>query len=236
MKCETSIQAEPVVKLFINAANSYGLPSRVRSDHGYENILVAVLMNSIRGLNRGSHITGKSVHNQRIERLWLDVYKEVCISIYNELYLMEDEGLLNIDNVIHRFCVQYVYTLAINRKLTSFQSAWNHHCLRTEHNKTPRQLWIEGVLTNYNTELTAIREIIDTNVSLLERLSESLATLGADSTGPIINSDGVDNISSFTVVLELSEEQEELLTNIVNTEHNSDNEKYKLCLNVLNSN
>lgn len=115
LKCETSIQAEPVVTLFAESVNCYGLSSRVRSDHGYENILVAFLMNTIRGLNRGSHITGKSVHNQRIERLWVDVFKEVCDSVYSEIYALENENLMDVNNLVHRFCVQYVYKKVINR-------------------------------------------------------------------------------------------------------------------------
>lgn len=234
--CETSIQAEPVVKFFVDAINNYGLPSRVRSDHGYENLLVAVLMNTIRGVHRGSHITGKSVHNQRIERLWVDVFKEVCDSIYTDLYSLENQGLLDIENIKHRFCVQFVYKPVINKKLLSFSSAWNIHSLRTENNKTPRQLWLEGILANYNTASTAVRDIFDINVTLYDRLSESLQALGVDLSVPIIDNNNTNlPSSSFTALLDLNNEQKSYLENIVNTAERSNIEKYILCTNFLTS-
>ena len=55
-----------------------GVPSFVCSDKGGENINVYYFMIMHRGEGLGSHIAGASVHNQRIERLWRDVYPCVC--------------------------------------------------------------------------------------------------------------------------------------------------------------
>lgn len=75
--CSDNNRAETVLHLFLQAGNSYGYPSRVRSDQGLENIEVARWMISNMGVDRGSHITGSSVHNQRIERLWREVNRLV---------------------------------------------------------------------------------------------------------------------------------------------------------------
>ena len=72
LKCSTNNRASTVYELFLRAIQQYHLPSRVRSDQGRENISVAQHMIEHRGAERHSIITGSSVHNQRIERLWRD--------------------------------------------------------------------------------------------------------------------------------------------------------------------
>ncbi|XP_065128079.1 uncharacterized protein [Paramisgurnus dabryanus] len=101
--------------------------------------MFARFMIQTRGINRHSHITGRSVHNQRIERLWRDVFDQVIDLFYTTFRRMEDEGWLNPDQDVDLFALHWTYL--IQRHLQEFQSAWNSHSLRTEGNKTPLQLW-----------------------------------------------------------------------------------------------
>jgi hypothetical protein len=47
-------QAQTVLDLFLKAVDAHGLPSRVRGDHGTENVLVTACMEECHGLERGS--------------------------------------------------------------------------------------------------------------------------------------------------------------------------------------
>ena len=58
----TNNRALTVYILFRVATEEYGVPSRVRSDKGGGNVLVCQFMISHRGLGRGSHVAGSSIH------------------------------------------------------------------------------------------------------------------------------------------------------------------------------
>ena len=140
-------RAATVFRFFHEAVLECGWPSRVRSDRGGENVEVARAMLSVRGTGRKSHITGSSVHNQRIERLWRDTFRCVGQLYYALFYDMEQCGLLDPDCEKDLFAVHYVFLPRINSQLAQFVSAWNRHPLRTESGLSPMQLFHRGILS-----------------------------------------------------------------------------------------
>ena len=98
----TNNHASTVLSGFTSAIDEFGLPPHIRIDRGGENVCVSeyMLQHPYRGPVRGSVIVGRSVHNQRIERLWRDLYSDCVCLFYNFFYFLEDihVGMLNCDN------------------------------------------------------------------------------------------------------------------------------------------
>ena len=95
MHCSTNNKKETGLDLVEQAILEMGTPSRIRTDKGGENVLIWDLMMSLRGPDRGSFIAASSVHNQRIERLWRDVWNCISCQFYYSFQAMEDQGLYN---------------------------------------------------------------------------------------------------------------------------------------------
>ena len=148
LRCNANNLAETVLGLFLDAVKTDGnlWPSRIRVDKGVENVLVCDAMIQGRGEGRGSFIAGPSTHNQRIERLWKDVFRCVCHLYYYLFYSMESTGILNTDDSVHLFVLHLIFTPRINKALDEFREAFNHHKVRTERNCSPYQMWINGML------------------------------------------------------------------------------------------
>ena len=120
LKCSTNNKSFTVLEQFLEAIEKYGTPSRVRTDFGGENVGVWELMENLMGRNRGSALRGTSTQNQRIERLWRDVFRCVCSTYYYMFQAMSDLGILDIEDVLHKFLfITCFYPESINHYLCS---------------------------------------------------------------------------------------------------------------------
>ena len=105
-RCTTNNTVDSVFSYFWNATRVFGIPSRVRSDKGGQNVRICYFMISQRGPGCGSHIAGPSTHNQCIERLWRDVYRCVSSTYHEVFYLMEAQQIL--DPEMNCICSYYI--------------------------------------------------------------------------------------------------------------------------------
>lgn len=125
MQCVNNNRADTSLQCFRQGIENYGLPLRVRTDKGMENIKIADYMIENRG-NTGI-LSGKSVHNQRIERLSRDLYDGVLSHYHSLFYYMEDQGILDAMNDTHIWALHHVYSYKINEKLNIWREAWASH-------------------------------------------------------------------------------------------------------------
>lgn len=80
----------------------------------------------------GSFLQGRSVHNQRIERLWRDVCSWKIANFKAHFESLELEGRLNPIDEVDLWALHFVYMPLVNRALDNFVDEWNYHKLRTE--------------------------------------------------------------------------------------------------------
>ena len=168
-------RAETVATLFQSAAEEFGWPSRVRGDHRGENSIVALLMVQARGNGRGS-----STRNQRIERLWREVFRCVVFLFYCVFYALEESGNLDVENEEHMFVLHDIFKPRINHALQDFAAAFNHRPIRTEKNSSPNKIWSNGMIIPINEGQTALRD-----ATVGEEVPENIELYGVDWDRPL---------------------------------------------------
>lgn len=220
LKCSTNNKAATVLSNFMSAVQKYKWPEKVRSDHGTENVLVARCMIEKFGVENRPFITGKSVHNQRIERLWVDVSIYVIQQFKNTFSYLEEYCDFTPDNELHVFVIQTIYLARINQALAEFERTWNLHLLSTERNKTPLAIWSEGFLLQADAE------------AKLSYCQEDVNMFGVDFDGPMPELQTINHVQIPQSTLQFSENVLSYL-NQFNPLEDDGNFCVELCCNLL---
>ena len=150
LNCSDNNRASTVLQCFEDAVNKFGLPSKIRTDLGGENVEVWRYLTE-QHCDNSVVVTGSSTHNERIERLWRDVYRCVGVLYADTFRMLEEEGKLESLNEVDIFCLHYVFKPRINSTLNYFVESWNNHSVSTAASNTPNQLFILGMMNNGTT-------------------------------------------------------------------------------------
>lgn len=101
----------------------------------------------------------EEVHTIRGLKDWVDLWRGGS-NVYCDLFhFLESEGIVDVDNEMHMWALQYVYIPRINKDLTNFKHQWNNHGLRTERHQSPLQIFVRDCLAQQSLPSTAMQEI-----------------------------------------------------------------------------
>lgn len=111
-------------------------------------------------------LSHRSVHNVRIERLWVDVTAQIGAAWSAAFTALELHHGLDINNVYHLWLLHHLFLPILNQHLSFFAEAWNHHRIQIRNgpNRSPADMFgfdmlVHGVrgdrLYDADTNLTA---------------------------------------------------------------------------------
>ena len=159
LKSVDNNRAATVLQIFCDGVSRFGLPDCIRSDYGGENVDVWRSMIASHNNDYSCVLTGSSVHNERIERMWRDVNRCVTSTFADTFRILEQDQILDPLNEVDLYCLHYLYIPRINKAISEFQESWNNHALSSEGAMTPYQLHLEGLhhmIQNFDHDVSAL--------------------------------------------------------------------------------
>ncbi|XP_029524555.1 UV excision repair protein RAD23 homolog [Oncorhynchus nerka] len=145
-------------------------------------------MEQFRDVERGSALRGRCTHNQRIERLWGDIW-HVVSNVYHYLFtFLEMEQIIDINNEVYLWPLHFVFLPRVNRDLAVFASQWNRHGLRTDQRQSPLQLFVSGSLAMQRANRTAVRDLFAPNSTTISSQATTSAPPTTTSAPPTTTS------------------------------------------------
>ena len=191
LQCNTDNKAVTLLRAYCSSPGivKYGFPEIMRGDYGGENVAISRCLNSVHQ-DTGRFIFGKSVHNQRIERLWGDVHAQVTRS-YRDRFL-DWETNLGLELIPENIWVlQYLFIDRINKDLEQFIESWNCHAMSTENYRCPNAIQLMDKDSRYSLD-RLINE---------DRVNDVIDSLEEEYQGK----KAAENVSPFTSAIELIE-------------------------------
>ena len=100
---------------------------------------------------------------------------------------------------IDLFALALVFIPRIHNALLHFTKSWNLHPMRTEHNWSPKKIWMNGMIDPVNQGQLAVRDVYDL-------VPDDVETFGVDDYGPLPSS-SVESVEIPVTSVPLSNEQ-----------------------------
>ena len=125
------------------------------------------------------------------------------------LFFLPPIGILNLDDLVQRYVLHYIFVPCINHVITSFKQGWNSHPLRSEKNWTPKQIWTNGMIHQRRRGILHIAEMNAITVG-----SEDLEWFGMNWYAPHPADDGLATMNVDDISSPLNQEPETILRRI----------------------